>query len=133
MGFQVHIQLLCFISNYFCKNLVSLKVKSYKEAIVAFWKKLSVLAFATQKKSCLGLSISTMQDREHYTTISPPTLSIKFIHSNLNIRYLHAEIENCVPCSKVYIYLPVALRMRTSTHPLAHAYVDVVGGSGGSR
>ena len=49
MGFQVHIQLLCFILNYFCKNLVivSPKLKSYKEAIVAFWKKLSVSIFVT--------------------------------------------------------------------------------------
>ena len=47
-GFQVHIQLLCFISNYFCKNLVfSPKLRSYQEAIVAFWKKLSVSIFAT--------------------------------------------------------------------------------------
>ena len=49
------------------------------------------LDFCNLKKSCVlvaqltGLSISTMQDREHYMTISPPTLSIKFIHSNLNI------------------------------------------------
>ena len=42
MGFQVHIQLLCFISNYFCKSLVivSSKLTNYKEAIVAVGRSL---------------------------------------------------------------------------------------------
>ena len=61
---------LLYISNYFCKNLVivSSKLKSYKEAIVAFWKKLSVSISVAQ---LTGLSISSMhqQDRQHYMTI----------------------------------------------------------------